>query len=134
MTRRAVLLLAPMALGGCVLLVVAAVAGAVALGTYKYANNELHRDYQAAYDAAWEATKKAARDLGFHAISENKDFQRGVLEASRADDTPVKVVVEKQDEKNVHLSVRVGTFESDDNRSAAQAIHEKIFANLGGKP
>jgi hypothetical protein len=31
------------------------------------------------------------------------------------------------------VGIRVGTFESDSNRSAAEAIHDQIYKNMGGK-
>lgn len=123
-----------MAISGCIVVAAAAVGAALALGTYKYANNELERDYQAPYDRAWEATSKAARDLGFKTIRESKDFQKGVLDAERADGTGVCVVVERKGNEQVRITARVGTFESDANRAAAQAIHERLHANMGGKP
>lgn len=131
MRKLALALLLP--LGGCVIVAAAAVGAVLALGTYKYLNNELQRDYEADYDATFEAAKKTVRDLGFHAIQESRDFARAVVNCRRSDETPVTVTVEKIDAKRVHLSVRVGTFESDENRAAAQAVHEQIYRNLGGK-
>lgn len=126
MWRRLSLLAVPF-LGGCIVVAAAAVGAAVALGTYKYVENELQRDYEGDYEKMWTATTRAVRDLGFHGITENHDFQKGIVECFRADDEPVRIVVEKLDAKTVHIGVRVGTFESDAHRSAAEAIHDRIL-------
>lgn len=120
-------------LGGCIIVAAAAVAAVVALGTYKYVNNELQREYEADYERAWQACTKAVRDLQFHGITEHKDFGKGTIECYRADESPVRVVLEKVDQKRISLTVRVGTFESDANKSAAQAVHEQVYKSLGGK-
>jgi hypothetical protein len=121
------------ALTSCVAVAAAAI-GAAAIGAYSYANNELSRDYHATYDQAWDATLKAAKDLNLTVTSQNKDYQKAVVQAKRADGTPVTINLEALEKDRVKLTVRVGTFESDENRRAAEAIHDQILRNMGGKP
>lgn len=121
-------------LTGCIVVAAAALAAVVAIGTYKYVNNELHREYEVGYERAWDAAIRTPQDMQFHGISHSRDYQRGTVRAYRADERPVVIILEKLDERHVLIKVRVGTFESEDNRQAAQAVHEKLYDNMGGKP
>lgn len=121
-------------LAGCVAVAAAAVGAVAALGAYSYVNNELEREYQAGFDQAWQATLKAVNDLGLKLTSQSKDFQKANVQARRADDSAVTIQLEERAKDRVLIRVRVGTFESDENRRAAESIHEQIFRNMGGKP
>ncbi len=122
-------------LPGCIAAVAAVlVVGAVAVGTYSYANNVLSRSYDAPIDACWEGTKRALRHMNLPTQGEPKcDFQRGEHRVSMADNRYAVVSLERLAEKSTKISVRVSDFESQANRDAAQRIHEEIYHQLTGK-
>jgi len=117
-----------LALAGCV--AAAVVGAAVAVGAYKYQQNTLERDYEAPYEHVWEASVQAMHNLQYHSVDQRRDVHRGAVEARRADDKLVRVVVEKVDEKKTCVKVRVSDFESDDNRRGAAVVHDRILANI----
>ena len=127
------LLLLPL-LGGCVAVAVVAAGAAIGIGTYAYVHNELQREYQCPYEKAWEAASQAPVEMKLTPQGGDHDFQRGFVDARRADGAPVRITVEKIDDQKVRIGVRVGTFECEDNRQAATAVHERIFVIMGGKP
>jgi hypothetical protein len=119
----------PLVLSGCV--AAAVVAGAaIGVGAYKYQANTLERDYEAPYERVAEASVQAVYNLQYHSVDRRKDAHHAIVEARRADDKPVRVVVEKLDEKRTCVKVRVSDFDSEDNRRGAELIHDRILANL----
>ena len=121
--------LIPLGLSGCV--AAAVVAGAaIGVGAYKYQANTLERDYEAPFEKVVEASVQAVYNLQFHSVDKRRDALKGIVEARRADDKPVRIVVDKLDEKRTCVKVRVSDFDSEDNRRGAEAVHDRILANL----
>jgi hypothetical protein len=122
-------------LAGCAAAVVGAilVGAAVGVGTYLYVNNELQRDYEAALEPCHDAATRAVVSLKLAQGGHSVDFQKGSVETAMADGRSVRIVCEKKGEKTTLVSIRVGTFESDANRDAAQRIHEQLYKELTGR-
>jgi hypothetical protein len=126
--------LALLALSGCAVLVVGAVLGAVAIGSYLYVNNELSRNYDARLDLCWEAAKKAVREMNLPIEGAPRmDAQTGEVLSRMSDSRQVRIYLERLTEKSTKIVVRVGDFESDANKGAAQRFHEEIYHQLTGK-
>lgn len=117
----------------CIFVVAAIVGAAVAVGAYKYINNQLERDYEATLEQCHEGTRRAVKGLGLFSGTYSLDFQKGFVETRMSDGRVVKIALEKATEKTTRVRIRVGDFESDANRSAAQRIHEQIYKELTGK-
>jgi len=99
-------------------------------GPYEYKQNTLERLYEAPYEHVWEASVQAMHNLQFHSVDQRRDPNKGSVEARRADDKLVRVVVEKLGEKKTSVKVRVSDFESEDNRRGAALVHDRILANI----
>lgn len=105
----------------------AAVVGAGALGAVQYVRNEASRDYSATVDATWSATLEAMRDLAYPVDPTVKYGQNGgslVL-------NDVRVKVNERAPSGSRVSVRVGTFSTDEHRSRAKNILDGISRRLG---
>ena len=123
----------PLLLTSCVaLVVIAIVGGAVALGTYKYVNNKLQRDYDTRLANCHKAAQRAVRSLRLSPGTDSVDFQKGIVQTRMADGRQVVIASEYVTDDKTRVRVRVGDFESDSNRTAARQIHEQIYKELTG--
>ncbi|MBI2932708.1 MAG: DUF3568 family protein [Planctomycetes bacterium] len=132
--KKVVLLLA-LFVPGCLAAVVIGIiaAGVVAVGTYSYVNNVLIRNYDAALDSCWEAVRRTVKFANLPTEKEAVDMQRGEVRSRMADGRRVVIALEKLTDKSTKVSVTVGDFEKQDNREAAQKIHEEVYHQLTGK-
>lgn len=116
---------------GCVLFVVGAVAGGAA-GTVSYVRNELHSTQEVSIDRAWSAANAAVQELQFSVIASksSKDATGGTLTARNAKDQPVRIQLVRSTDRLTEIRIRVGTFDTTANRSAAQLVWERMKARL----
>jgi len=116
---------------GCFLFVVGAVA-AGAVGTVSYVGNELHVTQQASVDQAWSAANGAVQDLQFSVITSKsfKDVTGGTLEARNGKDQPVRIQLARNSDRVTEIRIRVGTFDTTENRQTAQLVWDKMKARL----
>lgn len=129
--RRALLLLlcASLSLQGCLLLAAGTGAGAGA-GTLAYIRGELHTTYAAPLDRAWDAALGALQDLAIPVKTSKKDQLGGTIEATRADGTAVRIVLESAGPGTTTVKIRVGTFGDEE---ASKAIQRRIAERLETK-
>jgi hypothetical protein len=117
------LLAASPALAGCVV----AAAGGAAYGAYKYATNEVHRDFPADLATTWQAMLGALQENGLPAPA-NATHGTTSGEVS-VNGTWVRVETHAQGFTRVR--VRVGTFETDEHRRRGDLILAGIGRSLG---
>ena len=116
---------------GCALFLVGAAAGAGA-GTVSYCGNELRVSQAVTVDRAWVAANAAMKDMDFTIIpaETHKDATGGRVQGRNAKDQVVRIEVMHQTDQITDLRVRVGTFNTPDNRSTAQMLYEKLNKRL----
>jgi hypothetical protein len=116
---------------GCFLFVVGAVAGAAA-GTVSYVGNELHVTQEVSVDRAWSAANGAVQDLQFSLITSKtfKDATGGTLTARNAKDQPVRIQLARTSDRLTEIRIRVGTFDTSENRARAQLIWDKMKSRM----
>lgn len=125
--RKAIAVLSLAALvPGCAAVAGAAIGGAAAVGAYKYFKNHVERDYAANLDRCHDAALRAVENLGLGPAAASKDFQRGTVRARTSDGRVVEVISEYVSATLTRVDVRVGDFETDANRAAAERIHEEL--------
>lgn len=108
---------------GCV----AAAVGGAAVGAYKYAENEVTRDFSADLESTWQAAIASLQENGYPISSQaTHGATAGVLSVS---DARVRVALHAEGFVRVH--VRIGTFETDDHRRRAELILTGIGRRLG---
>lgn len=117
-------------LQGCALLVVGGAAAGVAYGTVKYVDNTLQVTHEASLDRVWQAANGAMKDLQFPINTSKKDGSSGILQSRNAQGQPITVQAIRKGDKLTEVKITVGTFDSADNRTKAQQIHDKLKAKL----
>lgn len=112
--------------GGCV----AVVAGGAGYGAYKYARNEVAREYPAGLEPTWRATLAALAENGYPVAG---DVPAGSTAAGvRVGDAWVRAEALPGGRTRVRL--RLGTFETAEHRRRAGLIFEAIDRRLLGGP
>lgn len=107
---------------GCAAVLVGG-AAAGAAGTVLYVKGELHSTEDVSLDRAWNATQAAIRDMGFIVTANEKDAVSGTLVALTADNTKIKIVLNRKADNMTEISIRVGTF---GDESMSRLILERI--------
>ena len=111
---------------GCVVAAVAAGAAAT-YGVIKYTQNEAQQDFHASLDDTWRATIAALRSAGYSVADTAAHAETaGKIEAADA-----VVHVERYPSDFTRVSVRIGTFETDESKRKAGLILEDIGKRLG---
>ena len=113
--------------GGCVAATVGSGAGA-GVGTYSYVTGELQATYSTSIERLWPASLAAMQDLKLTVDRQQMDALGGIIEARRADGTPVKVHLKPAGELSTRVGVRVGT--SFGSQEKSERIHRAIAKRL----
>ncbi len=125
--RLIVLLLSLTVLWGCALAWVGAGAG-LGVGTYKYLEGSVEKDYPIAYNTAWDTTNTALANLYTSVSNSVNEGTKGKIEAVRKDGVKVTVKLDDKGQGVTTINIRVGFF---GNRKDAERIHEEISAVAG---
>lgn len=99
------------------------VGAGVGIGTYKYIEGNLERDYPFSYKKAWDTTNEALANLKISISSSLKEGDSGTIEAVRKDGKKVAVQLKDRGQNITSIAIRVGTF---GDRDASEKIHEEI--------
>jgi hypothetical protein len=116
---------------GCFLFVVGAVAAGAA-GTVSYVGNELHVTQEVSVDRAWSAANGAVQDMQFSVITSKtfKDATGATLTARNAKDQPVRIQLARTSDRLTEIRIRVGTFDTAENRAEAQLLWDKMKSRI----
>jgi hypothetical protein len=122
-----VLLAMVFSLSGCVAawLVVGAGAG---IGTYKYIEGNLARDYPIEYSRAWDATNSALANQQISITNSMDEGTQGKIVAVRRDGTKVTVKLTDKGQGVTKISIRVGQL---GDKSESETIHDEIASVSG---
>ena len=113
---------------GCAYLILAVGGAGVGAATYAYITGELKIEYPRSYDAVWDATLKALRDLDITIEEGKTDKLSGKIKAKRASGTPVKIKIKTKGSKITLVKIRVGIF---GDKQSSIGIMEAIDPYLG---
>ncbi|MBI5741145.1 MAG: DUF3568 family protein [Nitrospirae bacterium] len=125
--RLLIVLLSLTVLWGCELALIGLGAG-VGIGTYKFIEGELARQYPVEYNKAWDVTNTALSNLQISVAGSLNEGVKGDIEGIRKDGVKVYVSLKDMGQKVTHIGVRVGTF---GNRVEAERIHDEIVTVAG---
>lgn len=128
--RLTVILLSLTCFGGCLEVALVSIGAGLGVGTYKYMEGSLTRDYPLAYTKAWETTKTALANLSITVSNSNNEGVKGSIEAVRKDGTKVSIDITDRGQGVSTIGVRVGNF---GDKQDAQRIHEEILSVAGIK-
>lgn len=118
-----------MFLYGCVAAWLGLGAG-VGIGTYRFIEGRLSRDYPLAYASAWAATTKALENLQISTSNSMDEGISGQIEAVRRDGKKVVINLDDKGQGVTSISIRVGMV---GDRDSAEQIHNEIAAVAGIK-
>jgi len=118
------LLFSTLILQGCVA-VIGAGAGAT---TVAYLEGELQTNYAAPFNRTWEAALVALKDLEIKVYNTAKDATGGVIEATKADGTKIKLNLKPSGPDTTSVKIRVGIFGDEE---ASRTISRQISVRLG---
>ena len=112
---------------GCRLMMLGA-GVAVGAGAISYYENELYAARDVTLERAWNASQAAMQELGYSTIAAetHKDATGGVVQGRSATDQVVNIRLTRQTDNTTEIRVRVGTFATQADRSAATLLYEKM--------
>lgn len=120
-------LLALPLLGSCIALAAAGAGAAATYGYVSYKNNEASTEFDRSVDLTWKACVHALKAQDYVIEGEpERGPTGGTIEAGSA-----TVHVEREVGDTTRVRVRVGTFDSEDNRRLAKLLMEEIARRLG---
>jgi hypothetical protein len=125
--RLLVLLISMTFLWGCELALLGIGAGA-GIGTYKFIEGKLERQYPIEYATAWNATNTALANLQLSITGSLNEDVKGEIEAVRKDGVKVYVSLKDMGQRVTSIAIRVGTF---GDRDEAKTIHDEIARVAG---
>lgn len=125
--RLSVILAALFSLYGCAAVLLGVGAG-VGIGTYKYIEGNLQRDYPIAYSRAWSATNAALINLKISITSSNNEGAQGTIEAVRKNGSKVSIKLKDKGLNVTSITVRAGVLA---DRETAEMIHDEIARQTG---
>lgn len=126
--RLIVLLLSLTFLWGCAYAVIGAVGAGLGVGTYKYIEGSVEKDYPVAYNTAWDTTNTGLANLYMSVSNSVNEGTKGKIEAVRKDGVKVTIKLDDKGQSVTTINIRVGFF---GNRKDAERIHEEISAVAG---
>ena len=112
-----------MGLSGCAAVIAAGVGAGAGVGTYKYVEGNLMRDYNGPPDTLWEATLTAMDDLQVASEVKERDYFGGLIRGIMHDGTNVTIRMRRLTDNSTEVGVRVGLF---GDRRKSETIHDKI--------
>jgi hypothetical protein len=114
-------------LSGCAAVLLGVGAG-VGIGTYKYIEGRLVREYPLAYGRAWDATNSAMANLQISVSNSIDEGVSGKIDAVRRDGKKINVKLTDRGQGVTTISVRVGIL---GDRGDAKRLHEEIASVSG---
>ena len=114
---------------GCLLFVAGAAAG---VGAVAYSQNELRAARNVEMEPAWNATQAAMKETGcaIMPVETHWDATNNVVKGRNAKDQVVKVTLTAMGDKITEFRVRVGTFDTAEDRKAERDLYDAICRHL----
>jgi hypothetical protein len=121
-------LLALLLTAGCVETVIFSAGAATALGTYKWIEGTMEKDYPRPMQETWNATLAACKSMNLKIASQQYSALDAKIEAVQSPDTSVKIQLVSRPNDITSVKVRFGMF---GNADWSAYFHRQIMKNLG---
>lgn len=126
------LLLAALLLSaGCAATLLMGLGGAAAIGSYKWMEGTMEKDYPKSMQETWNATLQACKDLQLTINSQEYNPMESKIEATAPPDTNVKIQLVARPNQITTVKVRFGLM---GNVDASAYFHRRIMEHLGLPP
>jgi hypothetical protein len=126
--RLGAMLLALTLAAGCVPMVLLGVGGMAAVGTYKWVEGTMEKDYPRPLPEVWKATRAACKDMNLKIQAEQYSSLDSRIEAVAPPDTNVKIQLIARPNNITTVKVRFGLM---GNQDYSAYFHRRIMEHLG---
>ncbi len=130
-SKMGLLLAALLLVAGCVPMVLMGLGGAAAIGSYKWIEGTMEKDYPRSMQDTWNAALAAAKDMQLKIQTQQYNPTESNLEAVAPPDTNVKVQLIARPNQITTVKVRFGLM---GNQDASAYFHRRILEHLGLPP
>ncbi len=127
-TNLGILLAALLLLAGCVETMLIGLGGAAAIGSYKWMEGTMEKDYPRPMQETWNATLAACKDLQLKITGQQYSPMESHIEATQPPDTNVKIQLISRPNQITTVKVRFGLM---GNADASAYFHRRIMDHLG---
>ena len=130
-TKLGILLAALLLTAGCVETVLLGLGGVAAVGSYKWVEGTMEKDYPRPMQEVWTATLEACKDLQLKISAQEYNPLESHIEAVAPPDTSVKIQLISRPNQITTVKVRFGLM---GNQDASAYFHRRIMVHLGMPP
>jgi hypothetical protein len=102
--------------------------GAAAIGSYKWVEGTMEKDYPRSMQDTWNATLAACRDMKLQIQTQQNGPTESTIEAVAPPDTNVKIQLVARPNQITTVKVRFGLM---GNQDASAYFHRRILHHLG---
>ncbi len=126
-----ILLAALLVTAGCAATMLMGLGGAAAIGSYKWMEGTMEKDYPKPMQETWNATLAACNDLQLKISSQQYNPMESKIEATAPPDTSVKIQLLARPNQITTVKVRFGMM---GNVDASAYFHRRVMHHLGLPP
>ncbi len=130
-TKLGVLLAALLLTASCVETVLIGLGGVAAIGSYKWVEGTMEKDYPRPMQEVWNATLEACKDLQLNITGQEYNPMESHIEAVAPPDTNVKIQLIARPNQITTVKVRFGLMGNED---ASAYFHRRLLVHLGLPP
>ena len=123
-----ILLAALLLSAGCVETMLLGLGATAAIGSYKWMEGTMEKDYPRPMQETWNATLKACKDLQLNISNQEYNPMESKIEAVAPPDTNVKIQLVARPNQITTVKVRFGLM---GNVDASAYFHRRIMEHLG---
>ncbi|MCX5892477.1 MAG: DUF3568 family protein [Deltaproteobacteria bacterium] len=116
---------------GCVPMMLMSLGGAAAIGSYKWMEGTMEKDYPRSMQDTWNAALAAAKDMSLKIQTQQYGPTESKLEAVAPPDTEAKIQLVARPNQITTVKVRFGLM---GNQDASAYFHRRILQHLGLPP
>jgi hypothetical protein len=113
---------------GCVEMMLMSLGGAAAIGSYKWIEGTMEKDYPRPMQDTWNATLAACKDMQLKIQTQQFNPTESTIEAVAPPDTKVKIQLVARPNQITTLKVRFGLM---GNQDASAYFHRRVLHHLG---
>jgi hypothetical protein len=130
-TKLGVLLAALLLTASCVETVLLGLGGMAAVGSYKWVQGTMEKDYPRPMQEVWNATLEACKDLQLKISAQKYNPLESQIEAMAPPDTNVKIQLVSRPNQITTVKVRFGLM---GNQDASAYFNRRLMVHLGIPP
>jgi hypothetical protein len=127
-TKLGILLAALLLTASCAATLLLGAGGLAAIGSYKWVEGTMEKDYPRPMQEVWNATQAACKDLQLRITTQEYNPVESHIEAVAPPDTNVKIQLVSRPNQITTVKVRFGLM---GNTDASAYFHRRIMVHLG---